>query len=272
MLAALVVASLIAAGPAAPAKCGQDEVPWKGACFSRSQWEPGDPDCPNGVIVMLESKDVPRCVPCEAYLDGMQQPMNYCTAMRASNADARMKATLDDLLVRLPARAAALRAEQRAWQQRRDRVCRREGEKFEGGSMQPQVESQCLLDRTRKRVVELARMGASSGAAAPPSTTATASVEARCAGGPNQTGVNRRASIAAEKSRFHDQPRMCPPEGECPWRRKAYVVRGDVVAVTAAIGDFACVTYKTTTGWLLRHDLCEAGAACDSKPSGPPAQ
>jgi uncharacterized protein YecT (DUF1311 family) len=161
MLAALVVASLISAGPAAPAQCGQDEVPWQGACFSRYQWEPGDPSCPNGVIVISEGKDVPRCVPCEEYLDGMQQPMNYCTGMRASNADARMKATLDDLLVRLPTRAAALRAEQRAWQQRRDRACRREGEKYEGGSIQPQVENQCLLDRTGKRIVELTRMIAS---------------------------------------------------------------------------------------------------------------
>ena len=185
-----------------------------------------------------------------------------------------MKATFDDLLVRVPARAAKLRADQLAWQHRRDRACRREGEQYEGEwDAEPEVESGCLLDRTQKRIVELARMVASSGAASPAQPTAAASPGPECAGGSNQTGVNRRASVAVEKSRFHDQPRMCPPDGECPWRRKAYVVRGDSVTETAVMGDFACVTYKTTTGWLLRRDLCEPGGPpCDAKPFAPAAQ
>ena len=212
MLAALVVASLLADRPAAPVKCEKDEVPWKGGCFDRNQWEPDDPSCPDGIIVISEGKDVPSCVPCEKYLDGMQQPMNYCTGMRASNAEAKMKGTLDDLLVRVPARAAKLRANQRAWQQQQQPVAhRREGEQYEGGSMQPEVENGCLLDRTQKRIVELARMVASSGATAPAQPTAAASPRAGCAGGSNQTGVNRRATVTVEKSRFHDQPGTSSP-------------------------------------------------------------
>ena len=183
-----------------------------------------------------------------------------------------MKATFDDLLVRVPARAAKLRAEQRAWQQRRDRACRREGEQYQGGSMQPELESGCLLRRTQRRMVELTRMVALSGAAAAAQPTAVVTPDPGCAGGSDQTGVNRRASVAVEKSRFHDQPRTCPPGGECPWRRKTYLVRGDVVTETAVMGDFARVTYKTKTGWLLRVDLCEPGAPCDAKPFGPAAQ
>jgi hypothetical protein len=43
-------------------------------------------------------------VPCEKYLDGMQRPMNYCSGMRASNEDAKMKTKLYELLARLPTR------------------------------------------------------------------------------------------------------------------------------------------------------------------------
>ena len=73
---ALVVASLLADRPAAPVKCEKDKVPWKGGCFDRNQWERDDPSCPDGIIVIPEGKEVPSCVPCETYLDGMQQPMN----------------------------------------------------------------------------------------------------------------------------------------------------------------------------------------------------
>ena len=119
--------------------------------------------------------------------------------------------------------------------------------------MQPEVEGQCRLDRTLKRIAELARM-------------APAPAGAGCGGDPaGQTRVDRRASIIVDRSRFHDEPKSCPATGDCPWRRKAYVVRGDEVTESAVSHDFACVTFKTTSGWLPLRDLCEAGAACASK-------
>jgi hypothetical protein len=178
----------------------------------------------------------------------------------------------DDLLVHVPAGAAKLRADQLAWQHRRDSACRREGEQYEGGSMQPEVESGCLLDRTQKRIVELAHgrllgsgLAGSAHRGCLPGTRVRRRFEPDWSQPPRFSGV--------EKSRFHDQPRMCPPDGECPWHRKAYVVRGDSVTETAVMRDFACVTYRTTTGWLLRRDLCEPGGPpCDAKPFAPAAQ
>ena len=264
--AALVVASLFAPEPGASPKCANDEVAWKGRCFSRYEWEPDDPSCPEGVIVIPEGQSVPKCVPCEDY-DGMQQPMNYCTGMRATKAESKMKATFDDLVRRLPAREQELRKAQRDWVKKRDATCRREGKQYEGGSMQPQVESECLLDRTRRRVDELTRMASGgSNAATSPSSATPASPDGRCGGDPaGQVRIDRRASVVVDKSRFQDEPKACTADGKCPWRRKAYVVRGDEVTETALSHDFACVTYKATTGWLPLHDLCEAGATCAPK-------
>jgi uncharacterized protein YecT (DUF1311 family) len=270
MLSAIVVASLLAAEPDVHPTCAQDEVPWKGRCFGRYEWEPDDPTCPYGVIVIPEGKKAPSCIRCDDYLDGMQQPMNYCSGMRAAHADANMKATFDDLLKRLPTRARELQKAQRDWLRRRNAACAREGEQYEGGSMQPQVESECRLDRTRKRIDELARMaGATAGLAAPPTPGAAVPAAASCGALSGQARVDRRALVVAEKSHFHDQPKSCPAEGHCPWRRQSYVVRGDAVAETSLSQDFACVTYKATTGWLPRNELCEAGEACASKSTRP---
>jgi hypothetical protein len=95
MFAAMVLVSLMVAGPAASLKCGKDQVPWRGGCFDRYQWEPDDPGCPDGIIVIPDGKDAPSCVPCAGYLDGMQQPMNYCSGIRASNADAKMESDVE---------------------------------------------------------------------------------------------------------------------------------------------------------------------------------
>lgn len=269
MFPALVVASLLAAGTGAHATCAPDEVPWKGRCLGRYEWKPDDPTCPDGVIVIPEGRNAPICIRCEDYLDGMQQPMNYCSGMRAAHADAKMKATFDGLLERLPARAPALQKAQRDWLRSRNAACNRKGKQYEGGSMQPQVESECQLDRTRKRIDELARMvGATGGLASAPGAAVPAAVS--CGGLSGETRVDRRASVVVEASHFQDQPKVCPAGGACPWRRKTYVVRGDEVVETAVDPDFACVTYKATTGWLPRRELCEEGEACASKATSVP--
>ena len=268
--AALVVVSLLAVGSPA---CADDEGAWKGRCMSRYEWAPDDPGCPAGVIVIPEGENAPQCVPCETY-EGMQQPMNYCAGMRAAKADAEMKASFDDLVRRLPAREEELRKAQGAWVKKRDAICRRKGAPYEGGSLQPQIENECLLERNRKRRDELARMAAdASGGAVPPTSaktdeqTTAASMNGRCGGAPTgHVPHDRLAWVIVDKSHFQDEPKICPADGTCPWRRKAYVVRGDEVLETASSHDFACVTYKATTGWLPLHDLCPAdSAACAPK-------
>jgi uncharacterized protein YecT (DUF1311 family) len=264
--AALIVFSLLATVADAGPRCADDEVAWKGRCFSRYDWEPDDPSCLEGVIVIPEGEDAPKCVPCESY-QGMQQPMNYCTGMRAMKAEATMKARFDELVKGLPARERELRNAQRDWMKKRDATCRRAGEQYEGGSLQPQVENECLLARTRKRIDELARVARAATIAATPAASATAaSARGPCGGDPaGQTGLHRRAAVVVEKSRFQDEPKACPADGRCPWRRQAYVVRGDEVTEWSLSHDFACVTFNATSGWLPLHDLCEAGAACASQ-------
>jgi uncharacterized protein YecT (DUF1311 family) len=266
------IAAQLGLGPAvsrgaehSPPKCAEDEVPWHGRCFSRYEFDPGDPSCPDGIIVIPDGEDVPRCVRCEDYEDGRQQPDNYCSGMAAERADTKMKATFDDLVKRAPARERELGNAQTAWLKKRDATCRREGKEYEGGSMQPQVVNECLLQRTLKRIDELARM-------APLSSSATAPAVGPCGGRPGgQLPVDRCASVVVDKSHFQDEPENCPTDGSCPWRRKGYVVRGDDVVETAVNGNFACVKYKSTSGWLPRGDLWESGAPCDakSKPQSP---
>ena len=91
-----------------PPKCGEDEVPWHNRCFSRYEFDPGDPSCPDGIIVIPDGETVPECVRCEDYEDGRQQPMNYCSGMASERADTKMKATFDDLVKRSPAREGEL--------------------------------------------------------------------------------------------------------------------------------------------------------------------
>lgn len=126
-----------------------------------------------------------------------------------------MTATFDDLIKRSPARERELGKAQTAWLKRRDAICRREGKEYEGGSMQPQIENECLLARTLKRIEELARI---SPASLSPTTPA---VGLPCGGDPGeQSPIDRRASVVVERSRFQDEPKMCPTDGSCPWRRK----------------------------------------------------
>jgi uncharacterized protein YecT (DUF1311 family) len=231
----------VAAEYHSPPKCGEDEVPWQGRCFHRYEFDPGDPTCPDGIIVIPDGETAPRCVRCEDYEDGRQQPMNYCSGMASERADTKMKATFDDLVRRFPARGRELGKAQASWLRKRDAICRREGKEYEGGSMQPEIENECLLARTLKRIDELARMAGA------------------------QSPVDRSAWVVVDRSHFQDEPTICPTHGSCPWRRKGYVVSGDEVHETAVNGNFARVEYKSTSGWLPRGDLCEAGAPCDAK-------
>jgi uncharacterized protein YecT (DUF1311 family) len=251
---AVVASALLAAGARGAdgsAACGQDQVPWRGGCFDRYQWDTDEKTCPDGVIVVPEGEDQPRCVPCKDF-DGPQQPTNYCAGVLASQTDASLKAALEEVVKRLPDREAELRAGQSAWLKSRDKACRAKEKEFEGGSMAAEVYQDCIQQKNRKRTAALKAMGGSS----PPAVLG-------CSGGPAQrTPVDRRSSVRVNKSRFYSEAKACPPKGDCPWLRKGYLVRGDEVVETAVSGEFACVTFKATTGWLPLRDLCESGTAC----------
>lgn len=243
----LLIASMLAgavvvqAAPAPPAHCPDDSVPWNGGCFDRYQWEPGDKTCPEGVIVIPEGEKQPRCVSCDDY-DGMQQPTNYCAGVLAERADAKLNEAFQSVLTRFPERAAELRAAQTAWTKARDKACSRKEKEFEGGSMASEVYSECMSDRTRKRTAELRRMIDPTGKT--------------CGGtAADLKPADKRAVVVAEKSRFQSEPKPCPAGGACAWLRKGYLLRGDQVQETAVSGDFACVTFKATTGWLPLRDL-----------------
>jgi uncharacterized protein YecT (DUF1311 family) len=254
LVASLLMAASGPSGAAGSAACGPHQVPWRGGCFDRYQWDTDEKTCPDGVIVVPEGEDSPRCAPCEGYA-GMQQPMNYCAGLRASKTDAALKETLEDVVKRFPDRERELRTGENTWLKSRDKVCRAKAKEFEGGSMAAEVLEDCLYQRNRKRIAELEAM-------MPPST-AGASTVLTCGGDPTKrTPVDRRASVRVTKSRLYAEAKACPSEGECPWLRKGYLVRGDQVSETAISGEFACVTFKASTGWLPSRDLCEEGATC----------
>ncbi len=251
----MLMSRLGQAAPAVPAQCEADQVPWNGKCFEHDQWDTDDKTCPEGVIVIPDGEKKPRCVLCDGY-DGMQQPMNFCASVLSSGADTKLNEVFQRILKRFPDRASALRAAQSGWSKNREKACLREEKEFEGGSIAPQIYSDCVLQRTRKRTEELKRM-------MEPAGNARAEAAKGCVGGPpSPTPIDRHATVVAEKSHFQSEPKPCPPASECSWLRKGYLVHGDQVAETAISGDFACVAFKTTIGWLPLRDLCEAGAPC----------
>jgi uncharacterized protein YecT (DUF1311 family) len=267
----MVIASVMAAdaaGAGGSAACGPEQVPWRGGCFYRYQWETDEKTCPGGVIVVPDGEDRPRCTPCKNYA-GMQQPMNYCAGLRASQTDASLKQTFEDVVKRFPDRQEELLAAQDTWLKSRDKACRARYKAFNGGSMAGEAYGECISQRNHKRIAEL------KGMARPPAEGASAVLD--CVGDPGlRTPVDRRASVRVNKARLYAEAKACPPEGDCPWLRKGYLVRGDQVSETAISGEFACVTFKSTTGWVMSRDLCEVGAACASDASlsrsGPPSR
>jgi uncharacterized protein YecT (DUF1311 family) len=109
--------------------------------------------CPDGVILIPAAEKQPRCVPCKDVV--MQQPMNYCAGLRASRADKELNATYEALTKDFPGHAAELRTAHRAWIKSRDKECKAKEKQYEGGSLAPQVYSDCVYRRTRKRTDEL---------------------------------------------------------------------------------------------------------------------
>jgi hypothetical protein len=76
------------------------------------------------------------------------------------------------------------------------------------------------------------------------------------AGGPctvtseNEVGVMRvRSGLTDYKAHFQAEPSVCPKNpGRCPWRKKAYLVSGDLVLATSEVRGFRCVSYRAADG------------------------
>jgi uncharacterized protein YecT (DUF1311 family) len=97
-----------------------------------------------------------RAVRCEEIEE--QQPLNYCSGVRAKRTDRELNATYQALVADFPTQATALRNSERSWIRERDRVCDAKAKQYEGGTMEPQVHAECIYRRTRKRIQELTKL------------------------------------------------------------------------------------------------------------------
>lgn len=88
--------------------------------------------------------------PCPGAL--IQPALNACADSAFRRADAELNRTYARVLARLGAAdRAKLRTAQRVWLRFRDAQCTFEAAAYDGGSMQPMVESFCLENVTRAR-------------------------------------------------------------------------------------------------------------------------
>ena len=87
----------------------------------------------------------------------IQWALTSCADSAYHRADADLNRTYRRVLTRLShADRAKLRAAQRAWVRFRDAQCTFEAAAYDGGSMQPMVESLCLESITRARERQVA--------------------------------------------------------------------------------------------------------------------
>jgi uncharacterized protein YecT (DUF1311 family) len=123
-----------------PPACRQDEKLFRGKCVAPLEC------CVRGVCdsgeVFVFDEEGPRCESCGKV--DTQQPMNFCASEAASAADHDLDVERKAFLKRFPERAARIAAVERAWKTFRERLCTLEASEYEGGSMEPQVQGECL--------------------------------------------------------------------------------------------------------------------------------
>jgi hypothetical protein len=59
---------------------------------------------------------------------------------------------------------------------------------------------------------------------------------------------------------FQQEPKPCPAKGPCPWRRRGYLVDGNLVQAIEALDGLTCVFYRSrdcheSTGWVVSKNL-----------------
>jgi uncharacterized protein YecT (DUF1311 family) len=135
--------------------CSKDEVLWNGRCFHRYQWESDWKTCPRGVVIVPDGEDLPRCVPCGDDKVRMQQPMNYCADLLRLSGDRDLDRALAAVVKEFPRRAGDLEKAHGAWIKWRDAECEVERNRYDGGSMAPQVFEECQLQLNGDRIKQL---------------------------------------------------------------------------------------------------------------------
>ena len=123
-----------------PPTCRHDEKLFRGQCVAPDACRvPGV--CGSGEVFVF-GEDGPRCFPC-AKVD-TQRPLNFCASEARRAADHDLDLERKAFLKRFPERAARIAAVERAWKTFRERLCTLEASEYEGGSMEPQVQGECL--------------------------------------------------------------------------------------------------------------------------------
>jgi uncharacterized protein YecT (DUF1311 family) len=140
------------------AACSADEVPWNGGCFHRYEWRADWKSCPDGVILIHDGEQLPRCTPCDYDKVTRQQPMNYCAGVLFLAADRDLDKTFAALLKAYPERARDLEAAEDAWAKWRDLECSAERNLYSGGSIAPLVYGECRREKTRERIAQLEQL------------------------------------------------------------------------------------------------------------------
>lgn len=88
-----------------------------------------------------------------------QAELNACSVAQYQAADKKLNETWQDVMKRAqPAQRELLKKAQSAWITLRDADCAFISAGSEGGSVQPMVHSQCLLDKTTEREAFLASL------------------------------------------------------------------------------------------------------------------
>jgi uncharacterized protein YecT (DUF1311 family) len=123
---------------------------------------------PISTIALLTSSIIAHATPNLAGIQIAQRPncnnpqtqseMNACAGIAYQNADRRLNQVYQQLLPKLStSRRQQLVTAQQAWIRFRDTSCTFERSQFEGGTMAPMVQANCLARVTQQRTKELER-------------------------------------------------------------------------------------------------------------------
>ena len=113
------------------------------------------------LLALSGGLDTPAYTACMARADGVTLPMRECIEAEHVRWDARLNGAYQRRTAeRAPAAVRKLRGEERGWLQRREVACRRAGQAYAGGSLQPVQIELCILRWTQQRALQLEHRGA----------------------------------------------------------------------------------------------------------------
>ena len=105
-------------------------------------------------VVLLSARSANAQTPCDTA--SSQHAMHVCAADAAHDAERRLAALVQEVESEVGAtRAAELKRVQAVWLEYRNQHCAWDSERFEGGSMKPMWQAQCIAALTEARIDEL---------------------------------------------------------------------------------------------------------------------